>query len=257
MSNSSSSSGIGAFFEDYGLILFLIAIPISGILCILQLVFSLDNMILLIIALAVIGLALVGFAIGSFFEGMFNIGFILMFIVGAAVLVLAYFLAFEPDSSVTQWFCNIYRPEVAVLKEDQFEIVLDIDPHQYQSGETGSIMISFENLSEHTLVLNSVMFETRDQFYEGFVVDYDSADPPINNRKEKIGNTTALFFSAEEMIITPGEKYIVKVEIVANKPGDYSDTFYIFPEFDTLESEALGVLLDHEEKINLVILPEE
>lgn len=257
MSNSNSSSVIGTFFEDYGLILVVIAIPISGLLCILQLVLSLDNMFLLILALAVFGLALVGFAIGTFFEGMFNFGFILMFIVGVAVLVLAYFLAFEPDSSVTQWFRNIYRPEVAALEEEQLEIILEIEPHQYQSGETGSILISFENLSEHTLVLNSVMFETQNQFFEGFVVDYNSADPSINDRKEKLGNTTALIFSEEEMIIPPGEKYLVKVEIVASQPGDYSDTFYVFPEFDTQESEALGMLLDHEEEINIVIFPRE
>ena len=81
MSDTSSTRGIGAFFENNGLILFVIAVPVSGLLCILQLVLSLDNMILLILALAVFGLALVGFAIGSFFEGMFHIGFILMFIV--------------------------------------------------------------------------------------------------------------------------------------------------------------------------------
>ena len=257
MSNSNSSSVIGAFFKDYGLILVVVAVPISGILCILQLVLSLDNMILLILALTVFGLALVGFAIGTFFEGMFNIGFILMFIVGATALVLAYLLAFGPDSSVAQWFRNIYRPEVAVLENDQLDIVLEINPHQYQTGEVGSIRISFENLSEHTLVLNSVMFETRDKFFEGFVVDYESADPPINDRKEKIGNTTALFFSEEEMIISPSEKYTVKLEIVAFQPGDFSDNFFVFPEFDTLESEALGAFIDYEEEINLVIFPGE
>ena len=257
MSKSRSSRGIGAFFEDYGLFIVVIAVPISALLCILQFVLSPDSMILLLIALAIFGLALVAFSVGSFFEGMFGFGFILMFIVGAATLVLAYFLAFEPDSTVTQWFGNIYRPEVEALEEDQLEIVLQIDPHQYQSGETGSIMISIENFSEHTVALDSVMFETRDRFFEGFVVDYESAAPPINDRREKIGNMTALFFSEEDIIIRSGEKYMIMVEIVAIQPGDYSDTFYVVPLFDTLDSEALNAFLDHEEKLNLVILPGE
>jgi len=257
MSNSRSSSGIGAFFEENGLLLVVITVALSVILCILQFVLSLDSMIFLLIALAIFGLALVAFAVGTFFEGMFNFFFILMFIVGAAVLVLAYFLAFEPGSTVTQWFRNNYRPDVEALDEELLVIKLDITPKQYQSGETGRILISLENLSEHTLVLDSVMFETRDQFFEGFVVDYENTDPPIKDRREKIGNTTALFFSEEEMIIPSGDIYIVKVEIVANQPGDYSDTFYVWPEFDTLESEALNAFLDHKEKFNLVILPGE
>ena len=59
------------------------------------------------------------------------------------------------------------------------------------------------------------------------------------------------------MIIPSGEKYIVMAEIVAIQPGDYSDTFYVVPLFDTLDSEALNAFLDHEEKFNLVILPGE
>ena len=59
------------------------------------------------------------------------------------------------------------------------------------------------------------------------------------------------------VIIPHGKKYIVRFEIVAIQPGDYSDTFYVFPEFDTLESEALGAIIDYEEEINLVIFPGE
>ena len=117
--------------------------------------------------------------------------------------------------------------------------------------------MSFENLSDHTLVLNSVMFETRDHFYEGFVVDYVSAAPPVKGREKKIGNIADLFFSEDEVINTPSEKYSVKVEIVANHHGDYSDNFCVFSESGMLESEALGVLLDHEEKFKILIPPGE
>ncbi len=106
------------------------------------------------------------------------------------------------------------------------EVSLAISPTTYTPGEKGLIHIEVKNTSKYELILDSVMFETKKKFFDGFVVNYESAVPPISEKKEKLGVSIALFFGEEQIVIPPKQSVDLQVEIVANTPGDYTGEYY-------------------------------
>jgi len=101
------------------------------------------------------------------------------------------------------------------------------------------------------------MFETKNKFYDGFVVDYKSANPPISERKNKLGVSIALFFGEEQTHIPPGEMAEFEVEIVANEPGDYTDTYYAVQVVGLNSKATPKKIPEATETFFLVILAEE
>ncbi len=247
-----------AFTQEYGVFITMFGMLASILLCLLQLILSVDNMLLLILALFLAGLVMLGGgAWETFVNRLWSVVFVGMMLIGAAALALAYFLSFEPNSPVSAKFRTLYRPEIQPLESQDLKISLDITPTQYMPGERGTITMRFDNHCEYTLVFESVMLETQKRFFEGFVIDYESASPPISQRKNKMGISTALFFGELPIVIPPGETYTVRLEIIANIPGDYSDEFFITPFMDLQRTEAVSVSFpSYSEKIFLVILPE-
>ena len=231
--------GLRSVLEEHSTTIGLFAFPVSIMLCLLQLFLRMDNYLLLIIALVLCGGVLLAWGAWLVFVDRVSFVFSIMMFIGGILLALAYFLAFQSQGQVAGYFRKLYNPGTRVIKEDELKIELEITPETYQVGEKGEITIRLENRSEYELVFNSVMFEVRNQFYEGFLVDYGSASPRIMERKDKLGVSTALFFGEESIQIPPGGSYLIQVEIVASLPGDYSDEFFVVPFFDTGQTAAL------------------
>lgn len=231
--------GFRSVLEQHGSTIGLLAFPISILLCLLQLFLRMDNYLLLIIALVVCGVVLLTWGAWLVFVDRMSFVFLIMMFIGGILLVLAYFLSFQPQGQVAGYFRKLYNPGTRIIKDDELKIELDIAPKTFQVGEKGEITIRLENRSQYELVLSSVMFEVRDQFYEGFIVDYGSASPRIKERKDKLGVSTALFFGDETIHLPPNGSYLIHVAIVANHAGDYSDEFYVAPFFDSAQTAAL------------------
>jgi hypothetical protein len=252
------SHHIKDFIEDYGIMITLLGILASMVLCVLQLILRVTNQLPLILALLLFGLVILGWGVWDTITSRFwSFASFSAMLIGAVILVFVYLLAFQPNSQVSLKFRSLYRPDMRTIKSQDLKISLDIAPTQYQPGERGTISMNFENHSEYTLVFETIMLETQKPFFEGFVVDYESAYPPISQRKNKMGVSTALFFGEEPIVIPPGGSYTAWVEIVANVSGDYSDEFFVTVFMDLQRTEAApGAFVDHSEKFLLVILPE-
>lgn len=246
------------FIEEHGIIITMLGILASVVLCVLQLILRVNNQLPLILALLLFGLVILGWGLWDTLANRFwSVVSLCAILIGAAILVFVYFLAFQPNSQVSLKFRSLYRPDIKTIKSQELKISLDIAPTQYQPGERGTISMNFENQSEYTLVFETIMLETQKHFFEGFVVDYESASPPISQRKNKMGVSTALFFEEEPVVIPPGETFTASVDILANGSGDYSDEFFVTVFIDLQRSEAApGAFVDHSQKFLLVILPE-
>ncbi len=88
------------------------------------------------------------------------------------------------------------------------------------------------------------------------MINYESAVPPISERKEKLGVSIALFFGEEQIHILPDQAVDLQVGIVANIPGDYTDEYYAVLMVG-LNSKAMPRKIPEvSKKIFLVILSE-
>ena len=252
------SHPIKNFIEDHGIMITLLGILASMVLCVLQLILRVTNQLPLILALLLFGLAVLGWGVWDTITSRYwSFASLSAMVIGVIILVFVYLLAFQPTSQVSLKFRSLYRPDMRTIKNQDLKISLDIAPTQYQPGERGTISMNFENHSDYTLVFETIMLETQKPFFEGFVVDYESAYPPISQRKNKMGLSTALFFGEEPIVIPPGESFTAWVEIVANVSGDYSDEFFVTVFMDLQRTEATpGAFIDHSKKFLLVILPE-
>jgi hypothetical protein len=227
MNRKQKSSGLKAFFEDYGPFLLMIALPISFVLCLLQYFIKPKSMLLLIIALLFSGPLLLKTSIEALaHKQLRNLTSIGAGLLGAAILIWAGFLIFKPESQFTTKTRMLFETRSKAVPAKEIEVSLEISPTTYYPGDKGLIHIRVENNSDHELTLDSVMFETKKKFFDGFVVNYESAQPPISERKEKLGMSIALFFGEEQTRIPPGQSADFSVGIVANAPGDYAGEYY-------------------------------
>jgi hypothetical protein len=251
-------AGIKSFFEAYGPLALLFAIPLSMVMCLLQYLVKPPSLLFLIIGLLVSGIMLLKTGIeGMSHKELRNLTSFGAFFSGAILLIWAGLLIFNPSSQIAAKTRMSFENRSKTVSAKEIDVTLDISPTSYTIGERGMITIRVTNNSKHELILDSVMFETRKKFFEGFVVDYDSAVPPISERKQKMGLSIALFFGEEQIHIPSGEKVDIHVEIVANTPGDYSDTYYAVLMVG-LNSTAMPRKVPEDSKdIFLVILAQE
>lgn len=220
-------SGLKAFFDEYGTLALVLALPLSMVLCLLQYFIKPHSMLLIIIGLLISGSLLLIFGLEAIAHKAFrNLSSIGAGLLGLIFLIWAAFLIFKPESQVTTKTRMFFETRSKAVSAKEIEVSLEILPTTYYPGDKGLISIRVENTSEYDLVLDNVMFEAKKKFYDGFVVNYESAIPPIGERKEKLGVSIALFFGEEQILIPPGEAADFQVEIVAKTPGDYTGEYY-------------------------------
>ncbi len=247
-----------SFFEDYGPLALLIVLPVSMVMCLLQYLIKPKSLLLLIIALLLSGLIILKVSLEAMaYKQLRNLtsgGGVLL---GAALVIWAGFLIFKPTSQISTKTRMSFETRSKVVDAEEISVSLDISPTRYTPGERGKISIQVQNNSQYELILDSVMFETKNKFYDGFVVDYKSANPPISERKNKLGVSIALFFGEEQTHIPPGEMAEFEVEIVANEPGDYTDTYYAVQVVGLNSKATPKKIPEATETFFLVILAEE
>lgn len=246
-----------AFVEDYGPLVLLFALPLSMILCLLQYLIKSKSMLFLIIGFLLSGSPLMIFSIKAlFYKELRNLTSIAGGLLGAALLIWAGFLIFKPESQIATKTRMIFETRSKAVSVNDIEVSLDISPTTYHPGDEGLISIQIINNSEQELILDSVMFEAKKKFFDGFVINYESAVPPISERKEKLGVSIALFFGEEQIHILPDQAVDLQVGIVANIPGDYTDEYYAVLMVG-LNSKAMPRKIPEvSKKIFLVILSE-
>ena len=220
-------SGLRTFIEDFSPFALLIVLPISFVLCLLQYLLKSQSMLLLIIGSVLAGIPLLIFGLQALgYKELRNFTFYGMVVLGIVLLAWAGFLIFKPESQITVKSRMLFETRSKGVSAKDIEVELDISPTTYYPGEKGVIHIEVKNTSKYELVLDSVMFETKKKFFDGFVINYESALPPISEKKEKLGVSIALFFGEEQIHILPGGTAEFEVEIVANNPGDYTGEYY-------------------------------
>jgi len=214
-------------FKEFSPLALMIVLPLSMVLCLLQYIIKPSSMLFLIIGLLLSGPILLKTSIEALaHKQLRNLTSISSGVLGAAFLIWAGLLIFKPASPITTKTKMLFETRSKAVSADDIVVSLDITPTSFYPGDKGLITIQVTNNSEHELILDSVMFETKKKFFDGFVVNYESASPPIGERKEKLGMSIALFFGEEQIHILPGETADMQVEIIANTPGDYSGEFY-------------------------------
>lgn len=247
-----------SFFEDYGPLVLLFVLPVSMVMCLLQYLIKPKSLLLLIIALLLSGLIILKVSIEALaYEEMRNLTSIGGVLLGAALVIWAGFLIFKPISQITTKTRMYFETRSKAVDDEEISVSLDISPTSYTPGERGQISIQVQNNSQYELILDSVMFETGNKFYDGFVVDYESANPPISERKNKLGVSIALFFGEDQTHILPGETAYFEVEIVANQPGDYTDNYYAVLMAGVNSKARPKKIPEATEDFYLVILAEE
>ena len=213
-------SGLKTFMEEYGPLALLFALPLSMVLCLLQYLIKSKSMLFLIIGSLVSGPPLLIFSLKALvYKELRNFTTFAMGILGAALLIWAGFLIFKPASQITTKTRMLFETRSKAVSVKDIDVSLDISPTTYHPGDKRLISMRVKNNSKHELILDSVMFETKKKFFDGFVVNYESAVPPISERKEKLGVSIALFFGEEQIHILPDQAVDLRVEIVANIPG--------------------------------------
>ena len=258
MNKKPEGSRMKTLFEDYGSLILLLTLPVSLTLCLIQYFIHSQSMLLLIIALLVSGPFLLWTGLRALaYKELRDFTTVGASLLGAVFLVWAGFLILKPESQVSIKSKMIFETRSKAVSSKDLEISLDISPTTYQPGDRGLIRIEINNKSQYELVLDSMMFETNKKFFEGFIVDYESAVPPISERKEKLGISIALFFGEQQIQIPPEETADFQIGIVANIPGDYTGDYYAIPLVG-LNSKAMPRKIpDVNERIFLVILSEE
>ena len=247
-----------SFFEEYGPMAIIIILPISMVLCLLQYLIKPKSLLLLIIALLLSGIMLLKTGIqGMAYKELRNLTAFGGVALGAGLLIWAGFLIFKPTSQITTKTRMSFETRSKAVDAEEISVTLDISPTRYTPGERGKINIEVQNNSQYELILDSVMFETKNKFYDGFVVDYESANPPISERKNKLGMSIALFFGEEQTHLLPGETAYFEVDIVANAPGDYTDTYYAVLVVGLNSKATPKKIPEATETFFLVILAEE
>ena len=220
-------AGIRSFFEEYGPLALLFAIPLSMVMCLLQYLVKPPSLLFLIIGLLVSGIMLLKTGIeGMSHKELRNLTSFGAFFSGAILLIWAGLLIFNPSSQIAAKTRMSFENRSKTVSAKDIEVTLDISPTTYYPGDKGLISIRVENTSDYDLILDNLMFEAKKKFFDGFVVNYESAEPPIGERKEKLGVSIALFFGEEQILISPGEAADFQVEIVAKTPGDYTGEYF-------------------------------
>lgn len=215
-------SKIKDFLEEYSPLALMLALPLSLVLCLLQYFIKPKSILLLIIALFVSGPILLKTSIEACAHKQLRN----LTSIGAVFLIWAGFLIFKPESQITTKTRMLFETRSKGIPAEEIEVSLEISPTTYYPGDEGLISIRVENTSEYDLILDNVMFEAKKKFFDGFVVNYETAIPPIGERKEKLGVSIALFFGEEQILIPSGEAADFQVEIVAKTPGDYSGEYF-------------------------------
>ena len=227
MYTKQKNSGLRTLIEDYSPLTLLIVLPISFVLCLLQYLLKSQSMLLVIIGCVLTGIPLLIFGIQALgYKELRNLTSFGMVLFGVVLLAWAGFLIFKPESQISVKSRMLFETRSKGVSAKDIEVSLDISPTTYTPGETGSIHIEVKNTSKYELILDNVMFEAKKKFFDGFVVNYESALPPISEKKEKLGVSIALFFGEEQTHIPPGGTAEFEVEIVANNPGDYTGEYY-------------------------------
>lgn len=227
MNKKQRNSGLKTFISDNSPLALMIVIPLSLALCLLQYLIKSQSMLFLIIGSILSGMPLLIFGLKAMgYKELRNFTALAMVLLGVALLIWSGILVFKPTSQLAIKTQLLFETRSKAVYAEEITVSLEISPTTYYGGEKGLINIQVENNSEYVLILDSFMFETRNKFFDGFVVNYESAVPPISEKKEKLGISTALFFGEDQIIVPPGETTQAHVEIVANTPGDYTGEFY-------------------------------
>ena len=227
MYSKQKRSGFRTLIEDYSPLTLLIVFPISFVLCLLQYLLKSQSMLLVIIGCVLTGIPLLIFGIQALgYKELRNFTSYGMVLFGVVLLAWAGFLIFKPESQITIKSRMLFETRSKGVSAKEIEVSLDISPTTYTPGEKGLIHIEVRNNTKYELILDNVMFEAKKKFFDGFVVNYESAVPPISEKKEKLGVSIALFFGEEQIRIPPGGIAEFEVEIVANTPGDYTGEYY-------------------------------
>ena len=255
---SRNQGKIAQFFVDNSLYLIMIAVFGAVILCLLQWIIKPQSLTLFIISLIVLGafLTVIGL-LALVAEGFGDFSFIIMGVLGVLMLGWAGLLLFKPENPIAAKTRAYLLTKKETIKTDLVDLSLDISPTSYYPGEKGQVTIQVENQSEYPLTLETVMFETFNQFFEGFIVDYESAQPPLSERKEKLGISTALFFLQKPLEIPAGEGATFTLDIVANKPGDYTSDFSVVLFVDAGSTAVPRSIPALDQEIYMVIFPPE
>ncbi len=258
MDKNPKKSRVIAFFEELGPFLLMITLPVSFVLCLLQYLVKSQSMLFLIIASLIGGVPLLVFGFKALaYKELRNFTSFGMLILGGVLLAWAGFLIFKPTGQISTKTRMLLETRSKAVDADEILVFLDISPTTYLPGDRGLIYIQVQNNTDKKLTLDSVMFETKKKFFDGFIVDYESAVPKISERKEKLGMSIALFFGEEQTKILPGQTAEFEVEIVANIPGDYAADYYAVLMVG-LNSEAMPRRIPEITKeIFLVIQPED
>jgi len=227
MNKHNKKSGLKSFVSDNSPLILMIVLPLSLILCLLQFLIKPQSMVYLIIGSILSGIPLLIIGLKALgYKELRNFTSLAMVLLGVIILAWAGYLIFKPTSQIATKTRLLFETRSKAVSAEEIKVSLEISPTTYYVGDKGNIIIRVENNSEHELILDSVMFETRKKFFDGFVVNYESANPPISEKKDKFGISSAIFFGEDQLMIPPGDSTRVQVEVIANTPGDYAGDYY-------------------------------
>jgi len=249
-----------AWWEDSGSMAGLVAVgvslPASVILCVvLWITHSRANW-LVGLALALFGLPMLVYGVmltqrtnrrATGEGGCMMLGALLL---GAAALVLSFFVFFKPEHKIAKSLMLSFQRGV---KQDDFALVLKVEPAEYEVGERGALTVDITNQSDVTVEFSQLVLGLPNNFFDGFVVDFPTTPPHLQYNQQSIGGDT-MVLSGEGTRIAPGETFTARVDIAAILPGNYSGKFTFMPVFSE-ESQALGTI-QVKERLTVTILPE-
>lgn len=112
-------------------------------------------------------------------------------------------MIYRPEGQISVRNQILFQTRYRRVSAEDIVVSLNISSTTYSPGDLGVVNIQVGNNTDKELTLDSVMFETKKKFFDGFVVDYESADPPISERKEKLGLTIAFILMRIKFIYSP------------------------------------------------------